>query len=232
MYVDNFRGDNNSDLLINGESRLLRHYLPGTGVCTVFDIGANHGQWCRQVLEAQPLAQVHCFEPSTKAFKKLLANNFPPNVICNNIGLGSQAVEGTLYVDNGFSELSSFHINDPERPITPEVVQIETLSGYCHVRGVDRISFLKIDVEGYELEVLKGAVSLLADRAIAAVQFEYGSTYISSRTLLKDVFELVQDFDYDFYKILPFTLLPIPKYETQLETFEASNYLMLLRDST
>lgn len=231
MYVDNFRGDNNADHTINGESHLLRRFLPSMESCIVFDVGANRGQWCKQVLHIKPLAQIHCFEPSSQAFEKLVTNNFPSNVICNNVALGSQAVEATLYVDDGFSELSSLHIHNQERTMTPEIVQIETLSGYCLDHGLSQISFIKIDVEGHELEVLKGAVSLFADRAVAAVQFEYGATYISSRTLLKDVFELMRDFDYDFYKILPFSLLPIPKYGTHLETFESSNYLMLLRNS-
>jgi FkbM family methyltransferase len=182
------------------------------------------------VLEVQPLAQIHCFEPSAKAFQKLVANAFPSNVACNNIGIGSQVEKRTFFVDEGFSELSSFHVGDPERTLTPETVQMETLSGYCHTQGIEWIDFLKIDVEGHELEVLRGAVSLLSNRAIAAIQFEYGSTYIGSRTLLKDVFDLVQNFDYDVYKIMPFTLRSIPRYETYLETFETANYLLRLRN--
>lgn len=229
MYVDNYRGDNNADLTINGEARFLHSYLADKGKCVVFDVGANHGQWCKQVLHAQPLAQIHCFEPSTSAYQTLIANNFPPNVVCNNIGIGSQPEEKVFYVNEGFSELSSFHVNDDRQALTTEIVRIDTLSSYCHKAGIERIDFLKIDVEGHELEVLKGAVSLLGDRAIDAIQFEYGSTYISSRTLLKDVFELMQSFDYDFYKILPFSLRSIPRYETHLETFETSNYLLLRR---
>ena len=230
MYVDNYRGDNNADLTINGEVRFLHSYLTDKGKCVVFDVGANHGQWCRQVLHAQPLAQIHCFEPSTRAYQTLIASNFPPNVVCNNVGIGSQPEERVFYVNEGFSELSSFHINDPSRALKPEVVRIETLLVTAIRWRITQIDFLKIDVEGHELEVLKAQFHTWRP-CRDAIQFEYGSTYIGSRTLLKDVFNRCRT-DYEFYKILPFSVRSIPRYETHLETFETSNYLLLRRASS
>ena len=95
LYIDNSLGDNNADMEINGELRLLRCTLASgnaqSGECVVFDVGANRGQWCREVLAVCPRAQLHCFEPATDTFQTLKQQGFPPNVICKS---GCQLARG------------------------------------------------------------------------------------------------------------------------------------------
>jgi len=77
-----------------------------------------------------------------------------------------------------------------------EIVQLDTLENYCHSRDIQKIDFMKIDVEGHELEVFKGGVSLFREGRVRVIQFEYGGCNIDSKVLLKDIFEFFEDMEY------------------------------------
>ena len=61
QYVRNTDGDGNDDPASNGEQWLVNAVLPGCR--TVFDVGANRGDWTASALAANPTVTVHCFEP-------------------------------------------------------------------------------------------------------------------------------------------------------------------------
>ena len=108
-----------------------------------------------------------------------------------------------------------------------EVVRLETLDGYCQRAELQAIDFLKIDVEGHELEVLKGAADMLAKGGIRFIQFEYGGCNIDADVLLKDIFGFFQRFDYTFYKIFPKELRPVVRYDQRLENFQYQNWAVI-----
>lgn len=61
-------------------------------------------------------------------------------------------------------------------------VQVVRLADYCAQHDIDHIDFLKIDVEGDELNVLRGARELIDSRRILAIQLEMGGADVDSRT--------------------------------------------------
>src|SRR5438445_13543774 len=75
----------------------------------IFDVGANHGVWCREVLAVNPRARVHCFEPATSTWEELKRSRLPPNVVCNRLALGAQKGILKLNIVAPGSELNSFH---------------------------------------------------------------------------------------------------------------------------
>ena len=106
-YVDTCNGENNSDIHTNGEWRFMKGNL---GRCKIlFDIGANVGQWTKLALNINNNINIHCFEPNYYAFNKLIQNNFPSNVICNNFGLSSIKGEKDLYIFENGSGLNSLY---------------------------------------------------------------------------------------------------------------------------
>jgi FkbM family methyltransferase len=186
--------------------------------------------------ENQSLLALHCFEPSRPTFELLLQNDFPPNVHCNPFGLGSVAEQRTLYVVGEALGINSLFrrqgIDDHAtqwRAAGEETVRIATLDSYCRDQGIPHIDFLKIDVEGYELEVLKGAAESLRLGHVAVVQFEYGGAYIDAGIRLKDIFDYVESVNrrYVFYKLIPFGLEKVPHYKQSLETYQYSNWLIV-----
>lgn len=231
LYVDNYDGDNNTEMEVNGEVKFLRQALRHIGSePVIFDVGANRGDWCQAVLEIQPRARIHCFEPSKRAWTLLKSRGFSPNVICNAAGMGERQETLTLHVDPDVLELSSIYGGNKGTGGEPQQVPILTVDSYSQEHGIGQIDYLKIDVEGHELAVLKGAREMLAQKRIRFVQFEYGSWYIEARIYLKDVFEWLKDFDYDIGKVMPYGFRKIGAYRPALEGFENANYLLIRRD--
>lgn len=227
MYVDNYRGVNNSDMQINGELHLLKKL--GAAENSVFiDVGANHGQWTAAVLAHYPTVNIHCFEPVPPTYERLKAKNFPPNVTLNQLGLGATAGTATMYLYRESSEINSMYAH--RAPTEETAIPITTLDDYCHDKGIENIHFLKIDVEGHDFAVLQGASQLFAEGKIQVTQFEYGANWIIARHYLKDVFDLVGGLPYQLYRLMPSGLLKIPVYAYALDTFEPANYLIVHDD--
>lgn len=217
----------------NGELRFMRSVLPRC--VTVFDVGANVGDWTGLALSTPNLGlTIHCFEPSAATFQRLLARKFPPNVTRNNFGMSSAAGEMTLHVFENGSGINSLYwrtgLEDGwglETQQREETVRLETIDSYCRQHSVQTIDFLKVDVEGHELEVFKGASEMLALGSIKRIQFEYGGCNIDSRVLLKDFFEFFAPFSYKFYKIYPRKLRRAARYDQRFENFHYANWAVI-----
>lgn len=227
-YVEYCNGENNSDMLRNGELRWLRMVLPECQ--TVFDVGANVGDWSAMALDSNPTCKVHCFEPSTATYQTL-SRRFIGNkqVILNHIGLSATSGRMSLHRFGAESGVNSLYIREglDIQQTDSEEVGLETLDAYCQRADVDQIDLLKLDVEGHELAVLQGATQMLTKGKIRRIQFEYGGTYIDARILLKDMFEMSTQYHYRMHKIFPHELRLIERYEQRLENFQYQNWVAL-----
>lgn len=235
QFVNAYRSENNDDIRTNGELRFMKERLDSSQL--VFDVGANVGKWAALALEINPDLRLHCFEPSKPTFQRLVANNFPKTVTCNNIALGSVPGEKTLYVFEEGSGINSLYerrgLEDGwnlESQKKKETIRIETLDWYCAQHSIAEIDFLKLDVEGHELEVFRGAKEALETGRIKAIQFEYGGCNIDARVLLRDVFEFFQSYRYSFYKIYPGELRRVARYDQRLENFQYQNWAILRKE--
>ena len=224
--------ENRSDFNTNGELWLLRTILPE--IKTVFDVGSHIGQWASHVLRINQHINLHCFEPSKKTFQVIQQKGFKKNVICNNFGLGSENTFKKLYVYGELSEGSSFYLRKGLEKIVgtelnakTEDAEIRTLDSYCKERDIKEIDFLKIDVEGHELDVIKGGKEYFEQERIKIAQFEYGGSYIDSRILLKDFFDFFEDMNFDIFLLYPTRVCKIPRYDQRLENFQYKNFLII-----
>lgn len=130
---------------------------------TAFDVGANTGQTIKTLLNVFPKITIHAFEPSPTTFDKL-APLAARNVKLNKCGLGASSGELELQ-ENDISPLSSFLPlgRGGWGNITRKVsVPITTVDEYAANNGINRINFLKVDTQGFDLEVLKGADGMLS----------------------------------------------------------------------
>jgi len=231
-YIEKHDGDCNGDIATNGELRVMRTFLPGCSV--VFDVGAHTGEWTRHALSVKPGLNVHCFEPSRDNFASLSRNVSSPTVTCNRFGLSSEKGERHLFVYRSAPGLHSLYQRRGlengwglATPAETETVELDTLEHYCAERRIGKIDFLKVDVEGHELEVFKGGRSLFAEDRVGMVQFEYGGCNIDSKVLLKDLFEFFAGMHYRFYKIFPEKLKFVERYDQRLENFKYQNWLLI-----
>ncbi|GGA40202.1 hypothetical protein CYANOKiyG1_58420 [Okeania sp. KiyG1] len=104
-------------------------------------------------------------------------------------------------------------------------VLVTSLDLYCHRWEISRINFLKIDVEGGELEVLKGCENLLKKGYIDYIQFEYGGTFLDAKITLKEVFEYLQKKRYSLFQITSKGLEYKPIFSPEYENYQYSNFL-------
>jgi len=212
----------------NVDQAVLKRLKPSPKTLMIFDVGANRGQYLQLALKQNAL--IHAFEPSSAAFAEL-AKRFASNsnVVLNNLALGSQPGTQTLYYDVPGSELSSLyprHVAHHGHSLThKEPVEVDTLDNYCVMKGIEHIDLLKLDVEGHELEVLKGAQQLFASGRVATVSFEFGGCNIDSRTYLRDFFEFFSARHMQLARVSTFGhLQPIANYDESLEQFRTTCY--------
>lgn len=125
---------------------------------TVFDVGANTGQTTAGLIRYFSDATVYCFEPTLEPFEKLLRRTRHwPNVRPHKIGLGHEPGRLILSTHSGSQyELNSFNPS-PGTAGQSELAAVETIDGFCDRNGIGEIDLLKKDVQGWELNVLKGA---------------------------------------------------------------------------
>jgi FkbM family methyltransferase len=161
----------------------------------------------------------HCFEPNPSSYNaiKQLASE---TVHINNVGLGEQ--KGTIsYYNHSESIKKRAHYGCAENCSCRFDVNIIRLDDYVEEHKIKHIDFIKIDTEGYELSVLKGATKSLALTDL--VQFEYGGTYPDNNIKLADVYAFLQQHGFSFfYLICPDYLCPCDK---PIENYIYSNYL-------
>src|SRR5215472_2599105 len=146
------------------ETRFVEAFLrSGT---TVLDIGAHHGYY---TLLASMLVgdrgRVFAFEPSPRERNRLERHvriNNCSNVVIEQIALGAEAGEADLFLVDGAEDycnsLRPPVVNAPTRKVR---VSVDTLDEFLARNRIPNIDFIKLDVEGAELSVLKGASSLL-----------------------------------------------------------------------
>jgi FkbM family methyltransferase len=132
---------------------------------TVLDIGAHHGLYTLIASrKIGPQGRVVAFEPSTRERKNLLKHlrlNRCKNVNVEGVALGSKSGRGELFVVEGVQTgCNCLRPPNVAEPTTKIAVEIATLDESLERLGIQHVDFIKIDVEGAELDVFAGAKRL------------------------------------------------------------------------
>lgn len=143
----------------------VKTYLPNLSFRTIFDVGANEGQSARLFRRKYPGSVIYCFEPNGECCTILKRSNLDLKVY--PLALGNKT--GAISFDRSRGESVMYFVSDRE---TGERVPIERLDVFCQENNVSEVDFLKIDTEGHDLEVVRGAEQLLAEQRVGLVQTE------------------------------------------------------------
>ena len=224
-----------NDLHTNGESSLQRWVLdmsPTGRDMHVVDVGANIGSWSVAMLTAAQEAgrsadlDLHAFEPSAYTFDRLEATLHGTKVNLQRMALSDTAGSSLLHVRAPGAGTNSLHRLPGMPPSGPaEEVTTMTLGSYAERAGLEQLTLVKIDTEGHDLAVLRGARELFASQRISVAQFEYNHRWIYARCYLRDAFELVEPLGYRVGKLTPAGVEFYPSWDPELETFIEGNYV-------
>lgn len=187
---------NNCDQFTNGEYSLFKTFTPLFK--TVVDVGVRNDIYYVEV--SDPLTHLYLFEPHPVFFKTLqdtlqekgLLQKYP---FLSLLNLGVSDSSGTLaYYEKAESFVNRWN-EQPSQHLP--VVRLDSLE---NLQAESEISFLKVDTEGYELDVLRSAEGLLHKTKL--IQFEYGGTYPHRGIQLQDVIRYLQGHQFSYFYYL------------------------------
>lgn len=147
---------------------LFKPHVPDDAV--IIDVGAHAGQFARLFAGMAPKGHVWSFEPSEYA-RSVMTNASRirriDNITLLPLGLSDAPGELVLHTPvkkAGGLGFGAAHLgaDDGSRPTIEQVVELTTLDAFVADRGIDRVDFIKADVEGWELHALRGAEQTLA----------------------------------------------------------------------
>lgn len=223
-------GDAHSN--VNGEDWLAGIVAPET---THFvDVGANVGNWTEFFLSAlsatsRQKGQVKgiLFEPSSIALSKL-EEKFAhlDNIKIIKAAVSDIAGEMTYFEESGAGETSSLINQHSSSHADAKKVKVVTLDEAMKELGLERIDFLKIDVEGYDFHVLRGASNLIKEHRVGIIQFEYNEPWVLAGSTLFEAYQFLEAFGYKVF-LLKADALYIFNYSRYGDFFRYSNFVAI-----
>ena len=221
--------------IASGELWFLERHLKGKKGIIVFDVGANVGEYARQVLKFADDAQVHCFEPHPVTFSHLVAN-VGGKVIASQVAVGRDAGNVVLYdyADQDGSQHASilkgvFESLHRSQSVCHEVEAI-TLASYCEKHSIPGIDLLKIDTEGSELSALRGLGGYLRPDFVKRIHFEFNEMNVLGRVFFKDFWDTLSR-NYRIYRLLRGGVVEIKNYSAlHCELFAYQNIAAVAKE--
>ena len=173
----------------------INKYIPEGGV--VFDVGGFRGitsQWFSRAAR-----QVFTFEPmpeNADSIRTVLKVRGIKNVSLHDVALSESIGTRDFHIFENKGHNSLGRVNT-SRYVKTIQVPTTTLDEFTSKNQIDRIDFLKIDVEGFELEVLKGASRLLASKKVKAMLFEANRRVLKSiGKTAAPIYDLLRSYSY------------------------------------
>lgn len=215
----------------DGEAFVIQNVAPYSSIFV--DVGAYKGEWTSTFLEyARRPVRGLLFEPDSEPVG-ILKKKFGEIEGISIIGaaVGESVERKTFYENSLYRNVSSLVPNffsDPywDRGVVEKMVDVTTLDLEVKKHKLDYIDFLKIDAEGYDFYVLKGASQLLSQQKIGVIQFEYIHRWAYAGSTLIHAINFLKSFGYKVFYLRPDGLYNL-RYELYGEYFRYTNFIAL-----
>jgi FkbM family methyltransferase len=201
----------------------------GTNISVVLDVGANIGQSAIQYNHWFANATVYSFEPFPDTYKALKVNTSRvPNIMPLNIAL-SDTNEILKVLKSDISCDSTNSLRTSASDCDEEVARISCmcLDSWLNDEDIKHIDFMKVDVEGYELQVIAGAEQTFRESKVSLALFEVGigssNTWNTSLTL---VIEAMNSYGYELIGFYDTSLVQLQNRSHYTNALFASSTLI------
>jgi len=206
----------------SGEYWFIEQYLSPDAEC-VIDVGANRGDWASAIhRSSSDGVEIHCYEPDPRVesdFKSSFDQS--RKVHFYGVAVGSKKGELDIFLDQQSTELTS--VVESGRDQYRTTVDVTTLDDESERHQLRYIDLLKIDTEGYEEAVLRGASALLHEEKIGCIQFEYGKKWVKTSATLQ-VVSFLESYNFEVFILRPDSLQRVD-FDMIGEYFSYSNYI-------
>jgi len=168
-------------------------------VAVIYDLGANAGTWTALARAIFPAAQVHAFEPlpaHAEKFRQRFAST--PGVTLHEIALGAKSGEAEMNVTSYSDAASLLPLAKASRDYFglsqgPQVrVPVTRLDDWRTAHGIPAPDLLKLDLQGYEIEALRGAPDTLRDARFVVSEVSFAEFYVA-QPLFTDVVKFLAE---------------------------------------
>ncbi len=223
--------------ILSGEKWVINHILKpkvrrDENSFILINVGANNGQYCDLLIrlfgpEINNL-KIYLFEPQEECVDtlKMKYKDFS-NIYIYGIGLGDVEDKKEMYSEKKGSVQASVIKNPFSKNPIQTNISISTLDIFCQANSIENIDCLIMDVEGFEMNVLKGAENLIKNKMVGIIQFEHGSiNSIKNKKYLLDFFDILPN--HDIFHIKQNGISKI-NYRPELEIFYNTNYLAIIK---
>lgn len=198
IFVDNFEWQ---------EIKFITHFLK-TSDCFI-DIGSNFGLYA--LIAAKKVGRkgrVFAFEPASKTFARLERNirlNHVKNILPSRVALSSSPGMLPMSISqDGHDAWNSLTMPARGEHYLSEMVQTITLDDFVKEKGLmEGIKMIKIDVEGWEKEVVRGGLATLSAEWAPVLQVEFSEpALIAAGTSSSDLISFLENLGYKMYRYL------------------------------
>lgn len=229
-------GNPSEDVVGDSEMRFLRK-LSAVEALTVFDVGAHTGEYATHLREMCPQARILSFEPHPASFRRLKVaadrGGFEAIEMALSDAVGSAHLyDHALATTESGSAHATLHPQVIERIHHDDASEMDvrttTVDEFMESRKIAKVNLLKIDAEGHELAILRGARRALNSEAIDLVQFEFNEMNVMSRVFFKDFYDVLPGFS--FYRMVADGLAPMGEYRPRTHELFILQNVIALRD--
>lgn len=191
------------------ENRISQNYykwLQDFGVKTIVDVGANNGIFALMINKILPDAFIYSFEPIQACYLELQKNiSHIKNIKAFNFAIGEKEEDKEFHI-NDFTASSSFlkvkkkHVDSFPHTAntTAQQVKVKTLDSFYDIMELNGKVLLKLDVQGYELSVLKGAIDFLKKVDMIITEVSYVELY-EQQPLFHDIYDYLYSNGFIFH---------------------------------
>lgn len=193
----------------------------------VIDIGAYEGHWTVDLLEVFPSARVLMVEAqkSKETFLEKIKHQYPDTDYIISLLSSADGTEKYFYENETASNISEV----PDKAVSYDVIQTQTLDSILQEKQFPQPDFLKLDVQGHEMDVLKGASKTLVNAQICLLEVSLIDLGAKGPLLL-DMLQFMDEKGFQAYDICQFMRRPFDKALYQMDILFVKNDSSLIAD--
>lgn len=188
----------------------------------IIDVGAHQGESIKRFKKLFLDPEIHSFEPQVEQFKilKRLKSN---KIYLNNCGIGSKNENKNIFVNSETAASSYLNLVNEDnyfrniKTINKEQTVLKTIDYYLNEKKITFVDLMKIDVQGYENEVLKGATNSLEKIHLIEIEIVFVN-YYEQKNSFYEIEKILTNHNFELFSL---SSLNLNKSDDSLRNLDA-----------